>query len=273
LFIAFHTSRFINHIENNIYLAWLCAIAIEGMLISLAIMKTRIAKVLIVPLFIVSTFSASFSFVANNEDIINSIFKSKRAFELLQNDLNQTQEELKSLSHRYTTKTLQRERRIKDMMYQFINDKGGELVIAKAVIFLFLVMILQLCSLYTAASLKTFLEPETVSETSVSGTETVLETNTETGKTDTTKDIKSISESSETDQDGDEEETEVDTYQVIAKLKEMKKNMSLTELSERLVVPKSTLSKVLKYPEYQVSKSTLKRIKKNLLKSEMHIYK
>ena len=297
LFVAFHTSVFIHHIEPNLYLSWLCAIAIEGMLVSLAIMQTRYSKVLIIPLFLVSVLSASFSFIVKNEDILNSFLSSKKAIELLQKDLQQTREELQTLSNRYTTKSLQRERKIKDMMLEYVTSNQGEMVLMKSIVFLILIFVLQLSSLYTAASLKVFLVrnengtrlfleqnrsengTETVSETlrntltvsENSITERVLETeqkhserNIESSGTEmeqvnkvTKKDVKKKLKEIENDQFKD---FNFDIEDVVKRLKHEREKRSLTELAKLLSVSRSTLSKMLAYPKYPVSVDAYKAV-------------
>lgn len=59
IFMAFHIEKFMSHIEPKAALAWIAAGLIEGMLISLALMRTWISRILIIPLFLISVLFAS----------------------------------------------------------------------------------------------------------------------------------------------------------------------------------------------------------------------
>jgi hypothetical protein len=59
IFMAFHIEKFMSHIEPEAALAWIAAGLIEGMLISLALMRTWISRILLIPLFLISVLFAS----------------------------------------------------------------------------------------------------------------------------------------------------------------------------------------------------------------------
>jgi len=57
--MAFHIEKFMSHREPRAALAWLAAGSLEGMQISLALMQRWIAKILLIPLFLISVLFAS----------------------------------------------------------------------------------------------------------------------------------------------------------------------------------------------------------------------
>lgn len=152
-FMAYHTSIFIGRIEPSPLFAWLASLLVEGMIISLAVTRTWTSQVLLVPLFLISVLSASMSFVVSNERLLDEFFRQSSIEEQLRADLSDTQQEL-SLASQYTTKTLTRERQIKDQLAGVLRGKTGQLPLVNAGVFLVLVFVLQGVSVYTAASLK-----------------------------------------------------------------------------------------------------------------------
>jgi len=155
-FMAFHTQTFISRIEPNVTLAWLAAGLIEGMLISLALMRSYIAGILIIPLFLISVLAASMSFVVKNESLLNGFFQNQRVMDQLKRDLSDTEGDFQR-GDKYTTKTLQRSRQIKDQMLLTLNNQNGYLPLFDAGVFLVLVLVLQGVSVYTAMTLKNIL--------------------------------------------------------------------------------------------------------------------
>ncbi|MGD0282725.1 MAG: hypothetical protein ABSB95_10220 [Dissulfurispiraceae bacterium] len=152
-FMAFHTETFISRIEPNVTLAWLAAGLIEGMLISLALMRSYIARILIVPLFLISVLAASMSFVVKNENLLNGFFQNQRVMDQLKRDLSDTERDFQR-GDKYTTKTLQRSRQLQDQMLLALNSQNGWMPLFNAGVFLVLVLVLQGVSVYTAMTLK-----------------------------------------------------------------------------------------------------------------------
>src|SRR5271169_4148983 len=125
-FMAFHTQKFISRIEPNIAFAWLASLLIEGMLISLALMRTWASRVMLIPLFLISVMAASASFIVKNEALLEQFVQSREAaeqsrqtVELLNRDLKDTEKEF-NLGAKYTSSTLRRERQIKDQMAEIL---------------------------------------------------------------------------------------------------------------------------------------------------------
>ena len=111
-FMAFHTQKFISRIEPNIAFAWLASLLIEGMLVSLALMRTWASRVMLIPLFLISVMAASASFIVKNEALLEQFFQnretaeqSRQTVELLNRDLKATEKEF-DLGSKYTTSTL-----------------------------------------------------------------------------------------------------------------------------------------------------------------------
>ena len=152
-FMAFHTQTFILRIEPNTAFAWLAAGLIEGMLISLALMRTFVSRILIVPIFLISVFVASMSFVVKNEGLLSSFFQNRQVIEQLKSDLSDTQKDFQR-GDKYTTKTLQRSRQLQDQMLLALNSQNGWMPLFNAGVFLALVLALQGVSVYTAMNLK-----------------------------------------------------------------------------------------------------------------------
>lgn len=152
-FMAFHTQIFISRVEPNVTLAWLAAGLIEGMLISLALMRSIISRVLIIPLFLISVAVASMSFVVRNESLLGSFFQNQQVMDQLKHDLSDTEKDFQR-GDKYTTKTLQRSRQIKDQMLLTLNNQNGYMPLFDAGVFLVLVLTLQGVSVYTAMTLK-----------------------------------------------------------------------------------------------------------------------
>ena len=152
-FMAFHTQIFISRIEPNVTLAWLAAGLVEGMLISLALMRTLVSRLLLIPLFLISVLAASMSFVVKNEGLLNSFFQNQQVIEQLKGDLSDTQKDFQR-GDKYITKTLQRSRQIKDQMLLVMDGQNGYMPLFNASVFLVLVLGLQVVSVYTAMNLK-----------------------------------------------------------------------------------------------------------------------
>lgn len=183
LFMAYHTSVFIQSIESSKVLAWLLAFLIEGFLMNLAFMRTFLSRVLLIPLFLISVLSASASFVAQNEQLLESLIGQKAMIEQIRQDLKSTQQAY-VFGEKYITKTLQRERMLQDQLREIVSHRTGYIALWKAIVFFVLVLILQSVSVYTAMSLKNDISPdirskkmtEKDSEVPVSATETPAET-------------------------------------------------------------------------------------------------
>jgi hypothetical protein len=153
VFMSFHTQIFIARIEPNLIFSWAAALIIEGFLISLALQKTIVSRVLLVPLFLISVVSASASFVVQNEQLLNLFITQKRIIQQLQNDLTSTKRAYE-FGQKYTTKTLQRERQLQDELRQILTRQNGDLTLVNAFVFLILVLVMQSVSIYTAMSVK-----------------------------------------------------------------------------------------------------------------------
>jgi len=181
-FMAFHTSIFISRIEPNLTFAWLASFLIEAMLISLALMRTWVSRVLLIPLFLISVMAASASFVVKNEGTLEQFIQSREAqaqtgqtVESLKSDLAETQKEF-DLGAKYTTSTLKRERVIKDRIEQVMSTakgQAGQLTLFNSAMFFVLVLVLQLVSIYTAMSLKNGLSHTALSQSQASETTAV----------------------------------------------------------------------------------------------------
>jgi len=59
IFMTFHIEKFMAHVDPRAVFAWPAASLIEEMLISLALMRTWISIILIIPLFLISVLFAS----------------------------------------------------------------------------------------------------------------------------------------------------------------------------------------------------------------------
>ena len=162
-FMAFHTQKFISRIEPDIAFAWLASLLIEGMLISLALMRTWASRAMLIPLFLISVMAASASFIVKNEVLLEQFFQnreaaeqSRQSIELLNRDLKSTEKEF-NLGSKYTTSTLRRERQIKDQIAQILmtaTKQDGHLILLNSALFFVLVLVLQGVSVFTAMSLK-----------------------------------------------------------------------------------------------------------------------
>ena len=181
-FMAFHTEKFISHIEPNIAFAWIAAGLIEGMLISLALMRTRIARILLIPLFLISVLAASMSFIAKNENLINSFIQKRQMVEQFKSDLLDTQKDF-DRGARYTTRTLQRSRELKDQIEQALRNQEGDMALVNSCVFFILVLVLQGVSLYTAMTLKSLLSHCPVSSVSIESSAQFHDNKDETSNT------------------------------------------------------------------------------------------
>lgn len=275
LFVSFHTVIFIKSIEPSPYLAWILAAVIEGFLITLAIQKTIVSKLLLIPLFCISVLSSSASFVVKNEDDLlkflnhktltqsNTILTDKKEsliqkqIKQIEKDITSAEKELETMDRRYTTKTLERKRKLEDMLQSKIEEAKSEtntyqpvsfinyITPYKALIFLIIVFVLQSVSLYTASHMKNGLA---LTEISKERTETSTEISTENPKEIST-----------------EKGNEIDKEKVISLLKSYKKTgKSLSDLSKKIGISTSTLSKALSYPTYPISDEVFIKIRDGL---------
>jgi hypothetical protein len=182
VFMAFHTQIFVSRIEPNVIFSWTASLLIEGFIIVLALSKrTPIRYLLLILLFTISVVSASASFVAKNEKLLDQFFVQRRVISQLQNDLNQTQKAYQ-FGQKYTTKTLQRERQLQDELRQILTRQNGDLTLANALIFFCFVLVIQATSVYVATTLKHDMKQsrETVNRDSDTAGDTVSETDSET---------------------------------------------------------------------------------------------
>ncbi len=152
-FMSSHSVKFIMYIEPNGSLAWLAAVLIEIGLISLAMMRSFMSRVLLVLLFIMSVLIASMPSVLKNEEVIHAFFQNKQIIQQLQTDLKETEKDFER-GDKYTTKTLIRSRQLKDQVVQVLKSQTGDMALFNAGAFLLLVLILQGVSVYTAMGLK-----------------------------------------------------------------------------------------------------------------------
>lgn len=248
IFVAFHTQIFISKIEPNFIFSWLAAFLIEGFLISLAVTQTAIARLLLIPLFLISVISASASFVVKNEQLLNDFFQDRRLAEQLKADIADEAKNQVSLSAKYTTKTLVRERVLKDELLQILKGRNGDIALINALIFLILVLVMQAVSLYTAMTFKRphFRENEVkirVSSEKVSGQVPA-------------------------EIEGDKKEKspeEPDRNFIIAELRKRKnEGRKLEELAAIFNVPKTTISKILQWPQHTISDEVFRKISEKL---------
>lgn len=189
LFVSYHTTIFIQSIEPSPVLAWILALLVEGFLISLALMKTVISRVLIVPLFLVSVTAASLSFVVQNEQLLQDFINRGKVVSQIQEDLQRT-ERAYQFGERYITRTLQRERMLQDQLRELLSQGTGEVALAKAVIFFVVIMVIQAVSLYTAISLKNMTTD--TAETSVLELTETADTATETPVSEHVSDVSEL---------------------------------------------------------------------------------
>jgi len=233
IFMAYHTQIFISRIEPNFIFSWVASFIIEGFLLTLALSRTVVSRILIVPLFLISVVAATSSYIVQNENLLDSFLKNRKVIEQIETDLHETKKAYE-LGQRYTTKTLQRERQLSDELRAVLKGQDGEIALINLLIFFILVFVMQSVSVYTAMSLKS----ETNSET--------LKRNPETAET--------VKRDSETD----------DRDAIIAKLKEMKSRETLTDMSIRLGVSKATLSRVLSSGGEGISEEVFTKIASRL---------
>lgn len=268
IFMAFHTQIFISRIEPNFIFSWTASLVIEGFLISLALSKTLISRILIIPLFCISVIAASASFVVQNERLLDQFFTQKRVIEQLKTDLSETQKAY-DYGQRYTTKTLQRERQIQDELRAILKTQNGDITLINSLIFLVLVLIMQSVSIYTATTLKNgnfrkpetenskVFEPETKSFQKIS-----TETFTENSETSDGKLERPEADTRKTERNGNGKSLNEESKKMIVdRIKECRnEGMKLEDLSGATGISKSTLSKVLAYPAYPVSDEIFKKI-------------
>ncbi len=153
VFLTFHTQIFIAGIEPNPAFSWLASILVEAMIIALAmqVRQRRVSLIFLVPLYVISVVAAAASFVVSNETELEKMLTQKQQVEILSEDLKATQQAYQ-YGQKYTTKTMERERRLRDLMLQVSAQAGGRIAVGKAVVFLFLVITLQGVSIYLAST-------------------------------------------------------------------------------------------------------------------------
>jgi lambda repressor-like predicted transcriptional regulator len=233
--------------------AWTAATLVEGFLISLALQKTIASRILLIPLFAISVIAASASFIVQNEQLLDQFFTQKRVIEQLKTDLSETQKAYR-FGERYITRTLQRERALRDELGAIMREKEGDVALINSLIFFLIILVVQSANVYTAMTLKTEIskvsEPEIKSFREVS-TETFTET-TETSEPEIQK-----TEKTKTGKPMDETAKKM----IVADLKQRRnEGIKLENLAEATGVSKSTLSKVLAYPSYPVSDEIFRKI-------------
>ncbi len=242
VFMGYHTQIFISRIEGNTIFSWLAALLIEGMIISLALMRTVISRMLLIPVFLISVVAASASFIVQNEKLLDDFFKNRRIVEQLKSDITGTQSQL-SLGEKYTTRTLLRERKLKDELQAVLRGQNGDVTIANSLIFLVLVLVMQGVSVYTAMTLKDGVFQKQVSEFPVTETEGNVSgfVSKRFKETETLKQDVSESETSETDF----EKKVIDRDSIIGELAAIKSRTTFDEMSRVFGVSKATLSRIL----------------------------
>lgn len=236
-FMAFHVQIFVSRIEPNPIFSWTAAIVIEGFLISLAMTKTIASRVLLIPVFLISVIAASASYAVQDEQTLRQFFTQQRMVEQLQTDIARAQEAY-AFGERYVTRTLIRERQLQDELRAVLGDKTGDIAVANFAIFLVLVFVMQGVSVYTAMSIKDELTrtesgkiPERSAEVERVGQE-VERHGTEVERL--------WNDSGTVERPAERHGTEVDM------LREMKKTMSLSQMSDKLGISKTTLTRILK---------------------------
>lgn len=289
VFMAFHTQIFISRIEPNYIFSWTASLVIEGFLISLALSRTLISRILLIPLFCISVVAASASFIVQNERLLDQFFTQKRVVEQLKTDLSETQKAYQ-YGQRYTTKTLQRERQLQDELRAILKNQNGDITLVNSLIFLVLVLIMQSVSIYTAATLKNgkFQKPPAeISETENDVSEIVserfrvlkrpetTETDFETAETDLemsettetksetkSETLKQVSELSETD--FEKGKNPLDRDGIIAELKRLKSKTTFDEMSRMFGVSKATLSRIISTGGEGISEEIFKKISEKI---------
>ncbi len=153
VFLAWHTQIFIASIEPNPVFSWLASILIECMIIALALQfrQRKTSLIFLIPLYLISTIAASASFIVQNEGELEKMLSQKQQIELLSDDLKATKEAY-SHGQKYVTRTLERERRLRDAMLQISGQASGRIATGKAVVFLILVVVMQAVSVYLAST-------------------------------------------------------------------------------------------------------------------------
>jgi DNA-binding transcriptional regulator YiaG len=260
IFMAFHTQIFISRIEPNVIFSWTASLLIEGFLISLALSKTLVSRILIIPLFCISVVAASASFIVQNEQLLNQFFTQKRVIEQVKSDLSETQKAY-SLGQKYTTKTLQRERQLQDELRAILKNQNGDITLASSIVFFVLVLVVQSVSIYTAASLKGIKSQEN------------RENNNDVPERftypETTETLKQVSETAETGIENCEktelpEPQKLDKDEIITELKRMKNSMTLQEMSGILGISKATLSRIIAGDKGKTSEEILEKLRKKI---------
>lgn len=153
IFMAYHSQIFIGRIEPNVYFSWLASGLIEAMLISLATLRTILSRILLIPLFLISVIATSSSYIVSNEQILDTFFNQKRVISQLQKDITDEQQRFE-LGQKYTTKTLQRERSLKDKLNEVLDKNNGDMTLINSLIFFVIVLIMQGVSIYFCMGLK-----------------------------------------------------------------------------------------------------------------------
>jgi hypothetical protein len=234
------------------------------------------------------------SFVTKNESTLESFLQTReaqaqtlRAVQILKYDLAETQKQF-NLGDKYTTKTLQRERAIKDRIAQVMlaaKGQAGQLTLFNSALFFVLVSVLQLVSVYTSMTLKSGIgrNGETHNPTpSVSKFPSAVSTETaETEITETWKLNKENYGNTETEQpktfksenrDFEKAEVVLDKNAIVASIQKLKNDgTTFEDLAGRFRMSKGTLSKLMQYPLYPVSDDIFMKVRDELLKEDSHM--
>jgi methyl-accepting chemotaxis protein len=297
-FMSFHVQIFIYRIEPNLLFSWTAAFLIEGFLISLAMSKTIASRILLIPLFLISVIAASASFIVQNEQLLDELFTQKRVIEQLEKDLKATQKAYQ-FGERYVTRTLQRERQLRDELRAIMREKEGDVTLINSLIFFLIILVIQSANVYTAMTLKNgkFQKQATeISETKdavsdVSGSETKLETLKQVSETAETR-YETIAETAEKKTEDFAEVRanvpsvpnsvpsvpnsvpsvpnsvpsvpESDKDIVIAGLKKLRGTMSLREIAQKFGIPKTTLSRIISTQGQGISDEIFRKISEKL---------
>jgi hypothetical protein len=270
LFMAYHVQIFVYRIEPNLIFAWTAALLIEGFLISLALQKTIASRILLIPLFLISVIAASASFIVQNEQLLDQFFTQKRVIEQIKTDLYQTQKAYE-LGERYITRTLQRERALRDELRAIMRDKTGDITLVNSLIFFFIILVVQSANVYTATSLKDgyWKQIERGTETKVSIKTNETEREKDADGTECLKacdsDCDSLRQSvSRLATASDRVSDGTDRDGVIAELKKLRGGMSYREMSHKFGVSKDTVSRIITENGQGISDEIFRKIAEKL---------
>jgi len=280
-FMAYHTQIFISRIEPNPLFSWLASIVIEGFLISLALSKTVLSRILLVPVFLVSVIAASASFVVQNEKLLDNFFRDRRVIEQLEKHLQEIKDDYQ-FGQKYITKTLQRERQLQDELREILKKQEGEVTIFNALTFFIFILVMQTSSVYTAATLKSSFREFSAEVSIENRTENsqkktvILEPNFQNFSTEFSVENRTENLQKKTENYGTEPSTitspstptalsDEDKKVIVTRLKKARQNgKKLEDLARETGLSVSTLSKVLAWPGYQVSEETFKKLQQVL---------